>query len=250
MATYVLVGGAWLGAWAWTDVADRLRKLGHDIRPISLTGLGDRAAEGSPDTNLETHIADIVDTLVNGDLHDVILAGHSYAGVPITGAADRAADRLSQLVYVDSAPIPNGVKYVDTYSPPVQAMMQRQIEEHGDGWRWPLPSWDELKNTMGASLAGISEEGLQAFRAQSTPHPFGSFRQALNITHPDAKPLPKLGILCSFREAQLREMIAAGHPWAQRLSGPEWRFVELPTGHWPMWSEPARLTEILHEAGQ
>ncbi|MGE3273258.1 MAG: alpha/beta hydrolase, partial [Chloroflexota bacterium] len=72
MATYVLVGGAWLGAWAWQDVAERLRTLGHDVRPISLTGLAEREAEGTPDTDLETHIADIVGVLEHDDLRDVI----------------------------------------------------------------------------------------------------------------------------------------------------------------------------------
>ena len=97
MATNVLVGGAWLGAWAWADVAGRLRSLGHDVRPISLSGLGERESEGTPDTNLETHIADIVSVLERDDLRDVILVGHSYAGVPITGAGDRAADRHAEL---------------------------------------------------------------------------------------------------------------------------------------------------------
>lgn len=248
MATYIMVGGAWLGAWAWADVAARVRQLGHTVHPISLTGLGERAAEGGPDTDLETHIADIVTALERDDLRDVILVGHSYAGVPITGAGDRSPERISQLVYVDTAPIPDGTALADSNSPEVQAFIQQQLTEQGDGWRWPLPSWDDLVNVTGSSIAGISEADLEVFRAQATPHPFGSFREALRLLHPDAQPLPKLGILCSFPEAALREMIAAGHPWAQCVSGPEWRFVELPTGHWPMFSEPARLTEILDSA--
>jgi pimeloyl-ACP methyl ester carboxylesterase len=249
MTTYVLVGGAWLGAWAWADVAERLRAHSHTVYPISLTGLGDRVHLGGPDVDLETHIADIVQTLVSNDLHDVVLAGHSYAGVPITGAGDRAADHIAKLVYVDTAPIPNGVAYGDTYSPPIQALFNEQAAKHGDGWGWPLPTWDELENTLGAGLAGITDEQRDHFRAHAAPHPLGTYRQALRITHPDAQPLPKLGVLCSFTEAQMREMIAAGHPWGQCLSGPEWQFVELPTGHWPMFSEPAALADILHEAG-
>ncbi len=250
MATYVLVGGAWLGAWAWADVATRLRALGHDVRPISLTGLGEREAEGGPDTDLETHIADIVTTLVDNDLRGIILVGHSYSGVTITGAGDRLPDRISQLVYVDTAPIPDGMALADTNPPEVQAFIHRQMTEQGDGWRWPLPSWDDLENITGSSLAGISEEGRRAFRAQATPHPFGTFRQPLRLLHPDATPIPKLGVLCSFTEAMLREMIATGHPLAQCVAGPEWRFVDLPTGHWPMFSEPARLAAILHCASE
>jgi len=249
MTTYVLVGGAWIGAWAWADVASRLRAQGHDVYPITLTGLADRVHLASPDVNLETHIADIVNTLVSHDLRDVVLAGHSYAGAPITGAGDRAADRIATLVYVDTAPIADGTSLVDVTPPAAQALIDRRMAEEGDGWRWPLPSWDEFENVLDASLAGISDEQLATFRARATPHPFGTYRQALRILHPDARPLPKLGILSSFTEAQLREWIAAGHPWGRAVSGPEWQFVELPTGHWPMFSEPAALARILHEAG-
>jgi pimeloyl-ACP methyl ester carboxylesterase len=249
MATFVLVGGAWLGAWAWADVASRLRAQGHDVYPISLTGLADRVHLASPDVNLETHIADIVNTLVSHDLRDVVLAGHSYAGAPITGAGDRAADRIAKLVYVDTSPIADGTSLADATPPAAQAIIDRHMAEEGDGWRWPLPSWDEFENVLDASLAGISDEQRTTFRARATPHPFGTYRQALRILHPDARPLPKLGILCSFTEAQLREWIAAGHPWGRAISGPEWQFVELPTGHWPMFSEPAALARILDEAG-
>src|SRR5215212_6364771 len=117
MTTYVLVAGAWLGAWAWQDVARRLRARGHEVYPLSLTGLGDRVHLASPEVNLETHIADIVNTLESEDLHDVVLLAHSYAGVPVTGAADRAAERIARLAYLDSAPTPNGLTFIETYPP-------------------------------------------------------------------------------------------------------------------------------------
>ena len=94
MATYVLVPGAWLGGWAWRDVAARLRAKGHDVFPITLTGLGERVHLARPEVDLETHIADVVNTVQWNDLDDVILAGHSYAGIVITGVADRIPDRL------------------------------------------------------------------------------------------------------------------------------------------------------------
>src|SRR5947209_3013859 len=113
MATYVLVGGAWLGAWAWQDVTRRLRAQGHEVYPLSLTGLGDRVHLATRDVNLDTHIADIVNTLESEDLDEVVLLGHSYASVPITGAADRAASRIAKLVYLDTSPIPDGLALVD-----------------------------------------------------------------------------------------------------------------------------------------
>src|ERR671933_2610685 len=80
MATYVLVGGAWLGAWAWQDVAHRLRARGHDVYPLSLTGLGERVHLGGPETDLETHLADVLNLLRYEDLSRTVLVGHSYAG--------------------------------------------------------------------------------------------------------------------------------------------------------------------------
>ena len=249
MATYVLVGGAWLGAWAWQDVTKWLREQGHEVYPLSLTGLGDRVHLASPSVDLETHIADIVNTLASEDLHDVILVGHSYASVPVAGAADRARDRIARLVYVDTAPIPDGMNLLETYPPEAQEMIRQQVAERGDGWSWPMPTWDEIAamNGAGSDLPGDQERMV---RARSAPHPFGTYTQPLRLTRPDAEPLPKLGILCSFTEAQMRQMIEAGHPWGRGLTGPEWRFVELPTGHWPMFSEPERLAAILHDAGR
>jgi pimeloyl-ACP methyl ester carboxylesterase len=249
MTTYVLVAGAWLGAWAWRDVAQRLRTRGHEVYPLSLTGLGDRVHLASPDVNLETHIADIVNTLESEDLHDVVLLAHSYASVPVTGAADRAAERIASLVYLDTAPIPDGMNLLETYPPEAQQMIQQHVAERGDGWRWPMPFWEEIAAMNGAG-SGLSPEQEQTVRARSAPQPFGTYTQPLRLTRLGAEPLPKLGIFCSFTEAQTRQMIEAGHPWGQGLRGPEWRFIELPTGHWPMFSKPAELADILHEAGR
>ena len=80
--------GAWLGGWAWQDVATRLRAKGHDVYPVTLTGLGERVHLARPEVDLETHIADVVNTIEWNDLDDVILAGHSYAGIVVTGVAD------------------------------------------------------------------------------------------------------------------------------------------------------------------
>src|SRR5215203_2563285 len=104
MATYVLVAGAWLGGWAWRETAAGLRARGHDVHPVTLTGLGDRAHLASPEVDQDTHIADLVAVLTTEDLHDVILVGHSYAGITVTGAADRVPDRIAKVVYLDSGP--------------------------------------------------------------------------------------------------------------------------------------------------
>ena len=96
MATYVLVGGAWIGGWAWQAVARALRARGHEVYPATLTGLGERAHLGRPETDLETHIADVVNLMAYEDLAEVVLVGHSYAGFVVTGVADRAGELLSE----------------------------------------------------------------------------------------------------------------------------------------------------------
>ena len=108
MATFVLVHGAWHGGWCWIKVAEPLRTQGHRVFAPTLTGLGERAHLVSPDINLDTHIQDIVGVLESEELMDVILVGHSYAGMVITGVAERVTDRLSALVYVDAFVPENG----------------------------------------------------------------------------------------------------------------------------------------------
>jgi pimeloyl-ACP methyl ester carboxylesterase len=243
MTTYVLVGGAWLGGWCWQRVARQLRDDGHDAYPLTLTGLGERVHLASPQVDLETHITDVVNLLEYEDLHDVVLLGHSYAGLVVTGAADRIPERISQLVYLDTAPLPDGTTLIDTFPPEVRERIEGQVEESGEGWKWPMPPQEELANF--GSLEGVDEERLTLLRSRATPQPFGTYTQPLRLTNPAREALPKLGIVCSFSLAQVQEMIAGGHPLFRELSGPNWRFVELPTGHWPMFSRPEDLAELL-----
>src|ERR1700756_204560 len=99
MATFVLVHGGGHGGWCYRKVARLLREAGHEVFTPTLTGLAERSHLVSPSTDLETHIADIVNLLAWEDLQDIILVGHSYGGMVITGVADRAADRIAELVY-------------------------------------------------------------------------------------------------------------------------------------------------------
>ena len=103
MATYVLVHGGGHGGWCYQRVARILRAAGHDVYTPTLTGLGERSHLVSADVDLDLHIRDIVAVLHYEDLRDVILVGHSYGGMVITGVADRATDRVGRLVYLDAA---------------------------------------------------------------------------------------------------------------------------------------------------
>src|SRR5918996_1291487 len=141
MSVYVLVGGGWLGGWCWQEVARRLREEGHDVYPVTLTGLGERVHLAAPEIDLETHITDVTNLLFYEDLNDVTLVGHSYAGIVVEGVADRVPERLSQLVYLDSGPLGDGTAHIDFYPPEARELIERQMEE-GDGWRYPFPPFE------------------------------------------------------------------------------------------------------------
>ena len=102
MATFVIVHGAWGGGFSWARIRRMLAAEGHEVFTPTLTGLGERAHLASPDVDLATHIQDVVAVIETEDLRDVILLGHSYGGMVVTGAADRVADRLAHLAYLDA----------------------------------------------------------------------------------------------------------------------------------------------------
>src|SRR5918911_253209 len=129
MTTYVLVGGGWLGGWCWQRVARRLQDNGHDAYPATLTGLGERVHLASPQGDLETHITDVVNLIEFEDLHDVVLLGHSYGGLVVTGAADRIPERISQLVYLDTAPLPDGGMLIEKFPPELRKRTEDQVQE-------------------------------------------------------------------------------------------------------------------------
>jgi pimeloyl-ACP methyl ester carboxylesterase len=245
MATFVLVPGAWLGGWVWERTARRLRQRGHDVHPATLTGLGERARLGGPDVDLDTHVADVVNLVRDQGLNDVVLLGHSYAGIVVTGAADRIPERLAKVVYLESGPVPDGVAYLDMEDPKAKERDERQVAETGDGWRLAMPSWEELEQVNGASLEGLGDAERAWLRDHATDHPFGTYTQPLRLRDAAAEPLPKVLISSSFPLEQVRELIAGGHPWFAALASPEWELLELRTGHWPMASRPDDLADLL-----
>jgi pimeloyl-ACP methyl ester carboxylesterase len=241
MAAYVLVPGAWLGGWAWRDVAARLRANGHDVFPITLTGLGERVHLARPEIDLETHIADVVNTIQWNDLDAVILAGHSYAGTVITGVADRIPDRVDQLVYVDSAPLAGGMAITDLYPPDALAALRQTVDESGEGWLYPFPGWKSLAED--SSIAGLGESEQAAITARATPQPWATYTQPLRLEHADAGVAPYRQVLIACDE--MRGLVAAGVPQIAFMAAPPWHYLELETGHWPMFSAPAELAEML-----
>jgi pimeloyl-ACP methyl ester carboxylesterase len=243
MAAYVLVGGGWLGGWCWQRVARRLREERHDAYPVTLTGLGERVHLASPVVDLETHITDVVNLMEFEDLRDVVLLEHSYGGLVVAGAADRIPERISHLVYLDTAPLPDGASLIEKFPPELRQRIEKQVGEAGDGWRFPIPPREELAEM--ASLEGVDEDHLRLLYSRATPQPFGTYTRPLRLENPAREGLPKLGILCSFSLERVKEMITSDNPSFREMAGPKWRFVELPTGHYPMFSRPDDLARVL-----
>jgi pimeloyl-ACP methyl ester carboxylesterase len=131
--------------------------------------------------HLETRITDVVNLIEFEDLHDVLLLGHSYAGIVVAGAADRIPERIAQLVYLDSGPVPYGLVYLETQPPDVRQHTEREVTTPGDGWRLPMPSWDELDNVHGASLEELGEERRELMRSRAVAQQFGTYTQPLRL---------------------------------------------------------------------
>jgi pimeloyl-ACP methyl ester carboxylesterase len=239
LATYVLVGGAWIGGWAWREVAERLRAAGHEVYPMTLTGLGERSHLARPEIDLETHIADVVNVMAWNDLEDVVLVGHSYGGIVVTGVADRVPDRIGHLVYLEAAPFADGMAMTDLYDPEGLAALQRTVNDAGDGWRWPFPGFAALAKD--ASLRGLDESDRALMKAKAVAQPWGTYTQPLRLQIDSAPAYQQVAIACD----DMRRLVAAGVPQIVALTSPPWRYYELETGHWPMLSMPAELAEML-----
>jgi len=224
-------------------VARDLRKRGHLVYPVTLTGLADRVHLARPDVDLETHITDVVNLIAYEDLNDVSLLCHSYSGIVITGVADRIPERLRQVIYLDSAPFMDGQSMLDVFPPEAQDGVRQQVESEGQGWLLPVPSWQELGDE--STLAGLGERERALFEARATPQPFRTYERPLRLTGDKLGDYQLVAIACN----DMRSMLAAGVPGIAEMTKPPWRYEELLTGHWPMLSMPSQLAEMLDRVG-
>jgi pimeloyl-ACP methyl ester carboxylesterase len=213
MATYVLVHGGAHGGWCYQRVARLLRESGHDVYTPTMTGVGERAHLLRPDIDLDFHITDIIKVLEYEDLRDVILVGHSYGGMVITGVADRATDRIGHLVYLDAANPTNGKSLADVAPASMQAT--RAAGKVVDGVElvlWP--------GTEPIPHYGVTDpDDIAALTAKLTPHPYQCFAQPLRLTNETALwEIPQTQIVCTdtlaYRDqAFMAKAKAAGRLW-------------------------------------
>lgn len=230
---YVLVHGAWHGGWCWTRVTPQLRTAGHDVHTVTLTGLGDRAHLSRPDINLETHIQDVLMFLEMEDLRDVTLVGHSYAGMLITAAADRARARLRSLVYLDAFLPENGKALIDYVAPERRAGLIKSGS--ASGYMEPIPL-----RVFGVTDPKDVAWAQPRIRRQS----FQTAMQPIRLTNDNAHlRMPRTYVYCSNPPTGSFDQFAA-----KVRNDPGWKFVELKTGHDAMITAPQDVAKILLEA--
>ncbi|HUA76538.1 MAG TPA: alpha/beta hydrolase [Acetobacteraceae bacterium] len=213
MASFILIPGGWQGGWVYQKVTDMLTAHGHNAVPVTLSGLGDAPA---PTANLETHIGEVVDA-VKSRRDDVVLVGHSYAGMVVSGAADAAPSRIRALVYVDA-----------------------YVPESGDSvWSLTTPRFRDLF-VAGARADGLSCAPPPDVDPRCRPQPMGTFLQSITLSG-------------HWREVPRKTYIGAlgweGSPFLdlyKRLSGdPEWSTFAFDCGHNVARLRPEALTGIL-----
>ncbi len=229
MANFVLVPGAWHGGWCYSRVAARLLERSHNVFTPTLSGLDEIASNEGKPIDLATHVSDVVDLIVSHELHDVVLAGHSYAGMVVTGVAGQVGERIKSLFYIDACVPDDGQCALDMVSPE-RARRTLEIAEAERGWV-PPPSAHQF-NGNPADFDWIDK--------QCTPHPIGSLTEALHFTGQEALVPHRTYVLAA------RYISDINHPAYAKLYGqPEWKAVSLDCGHEIMLDEPDALTKLL-----
>ena len=235
MATYVLVHGAGHGGWCWQRVAPLLRAAGHDVFTPTLTGLGERAHLLSPDVGLETHVTDVTALLACEDLAEVILVGHSYGGVVITGVADRALSRVGQLVFLDAA-IPQNGESLSGMTPTILGVRKESRIVNGV----ELVLWPD--DPFARKVYGVTDEADWAWMAERLrPQPWRTFADVLELAHADdVAKIPRTIINCPSTLKLRPPAVIDRYSAAQRV----W---ELDTAHDTMITQPAETAAMLLE---
>jgi len=229
-STYVLVHGAWHGGWCWKKVTPSLRAAGHDVHTPTLTGLGERAHLASPAINLDTHIADVVNAIEAEELSEVVLVGHSYGGMVVTGVADRLSPRLRRVVYLDAFLPESGKCLLDYLHPDRRAAIEQGAQS---GFVDPLPM----------KIFGVTDpQDVAWVSGHEKPQSYRTFAQPLHFTEHGGAELRRTFVYCSSPPTGSFDQFAA-----RLRTDTAWKFHELKTGHDCMITDPQGVIGILLE---
>jgi pimeloyl-ACP methyl ester carboxylesterase len=237
MPTYLLVHGAWHSGQSWARVVPLLGMAGHRVFAPSLTGYGEKAHLLSPEVGLDTHVDDIVRLIRDENLNDVILVGHSYSGLVISGAANQVPDRIAHLVYLDAMVPEDGETAADVL--PVTQTMIDLAAQSGHGWRVPPPP----EQPPPAGLFGVTDPAdLAWLRTMTSDQPVRCLQQPAHLDNPALTAVPRTHIHCTgFQPAGItRRPVPANQP-----NGAPAQVWELPTGHDCMITMPDELANLL-----
>lgn len=232
MATFLVAHGAWAAGWVWKKMRPLMRDRGHELVTPTCTGIGERSHLANKDVDLETHIADVINVLHFEDLTDVVLVGHSYGGMVATGVADRASDRIAQVVYVDAFVPRDGQSLLALLTEDARVRTREAARLDGDGWRVPpnpMPS-----DTSEADVAWATPRRVM--------QPLKTLEQPVRLTGAIER-LRRTYIYCT-RPAPgdvLRQ-------FAERArSETGWKYLEIDSSHNPHLTAPASLAKLLDD---
>jgi pimeloyl-ACP methyl ester carboxylesterase len=238
MATYVLVHGGWHGGWCWKRVTPFLLEAGHTVYTPTLTGLGERSHLASPEINLSTHIQDTLSVLQYEDLTDIILVGHSYSGMVITGVADAAPKRIAKLVYLDAFVPEDGQSLMAIFRPPSSQEASPEPPVFND-WRVPYPYRD-------CPFGITDEKDCQWVLDKITPQPIQTLTEPIRLPNDGASTIPRTYI---YLRPPGEQPADTEFVWfAERArTQPGWVYRELVSGHDAMIIIPEAVSALLLE---
>lgn len=230
--TFVLVHGAWYGGWCWDAVAQALRAQGHAVSTPTCPGLGEQAHLLSKELSLSTFITSITNHIRYENLSDVILVGSGFAGVVISGVADRIPHLLRNLVFVDAMVLDSGLSVFEAQPAAVTKKRREQAASEGKGVAIPAPA---------VSTYGVKDQQtLNWLSERLTPQPLGTYEEKLVLNHPLGNGVPRIYIDCTA--SPFEPLVEVKKKLKQQ---PGWTWVELATHHDPMIAEPQMLADFL-----
>lgn len=227
--TIILIAGHWLGAWAWDEVLEHLKTDQPRAIAMTLPGLDAQDPERATKT-LDAQAEAILGVIAEHGNQPAVLVAHSGANAPVSLVIDRHPELVHRVVWVDSGPVATG----SVFAPDLPA----ELEE------LPLPPFEVLGQQ--ASLEGLSAEVLEQFRARAVPEPGPVLRQPVELTNEARRKVRTTLVCCSIPSAQVLELAQTGHPMFTEVANLEHLdVIDLPTGHWPMWSSPRDLAQVI-----
>lgn len=226
--TILLIPGHWLGAWAWDEVLEHLTSLGHRAIPLTLPGLDETDTDRVTRT-LDEQVA-AIEQAATSSSGPVVIVAHSGANAPVSLVLDRRPELVSRVIWVDSGPATSGVAFAPDFPEDTEGLS--------------LPPFEMLGEQ--ASIEGLSANVLERFRERAVSEPGTVLRQIVQLTNDERFDVPTTFVCCSIPSSQVMELVKAGHPmFAEVANLKSVDYVDLPTGHWPMWSRPFDLAQIL-----